>query len=150
MTSVGTPWPADTPGLLMLPSGRLVRGRALAAGVVPGSEPDFGLYLAAVRPAAPGWRWHWLCWPDFWLPLHRAAADRLLTEAWQWSETERVEIGCRGGRGRTGTALACLSVFDGLTAAEAIDHVRRHYHPRAVETPWQRRWVDEFRDRVHQ
>lgn len=148
MTSVGTPWPAGTPGLLRLPSGRRVRGRTLAAEASRGSEPDFGLYLAAVRPAAPGWNWHWLYWPDFGLPLHRGTAERTLTEAWQRSTIERVEIGCRGGRGRTGTALACLTVLDGLTAPEAIEYVRRRYHPRAVETPWQRRWVERFAERV--
>ena len=58
---------------------------------------------------------------------------------------ERVEIACPGGRGRTGTALACLAVLEGLPGREAIAYVRRHYEPRAVETPWQRRFVTNFR-----
>lgn len=48
------------------------------------------------------------------------------------------------GRGRTGTALACVAVLDGVPAAEAVDYVRRHYDRRAVETPWQRRYVRGF------
>ncbi len=48
------------------------------------------------------------------------------------------------GRGRTGTVLACLAVLDGVAADDAVDHVRRGYHPRAVETPWQRRYVRRF------
>ena len=58
---------------------------------------------------------------------------------------ERVEIACAGGRGRTGTALACLAVLDGLPGREAIAYVRSHYEQRAVETRWQRRFVTSFR-----
>jgi protein-tyrosine phosphatase len=54
---------------------------------------------------------------------------------------ERVEVGCRGGIGRTGTALAALSILDGLDPRAAVTWVRRVYHPRAVETPWQRWWL---------
>ena len=46
-----------------------------------------------------------------------------------------------GGVGRTGTALAALAVLDGLDPGRAVAWVRAHYHPRAVETPWQRRWL---------
>jgi len=52
-----------------------------------------------------------------------------------------VEVACSGGRGRTGTTLACLAVLDGVPAIDAVRYVRQHYHPRAVETPWQRRYV---------
>ena len=52
-----------------------------------------------------------------------------------------MEVACRGGVGRTGTALAALAVLDGLPADEAVRWVRERYHPRAVETPWQRRWL---------
>jgi protein-tyrosine phosphatase len=55
-----------------------------------------------------------------------------------------VEIACRGGRGRTGTALACLAVIDGVPATRAVAFVRRHYDQRAVETPWQKRYVTRF------
>jgi protein-tyrosine phosphatase len=51
---------------------------------------------------------------------------------------ERVEVACSGGLGRTGTALACLAVLDGVPAGDAVAFVRGQYHPRAVETPWQR------------
>ncbi|MGH3781040.1 MAG: protein-tyrosine phosphatase family protein [Pseudonocardiaceae bacterium] len=56
----------------------------------------------------------------------------------------RVEIACTGGLGRTGTALACLAILDGVVAAEAVGYVRAHYNSRAVETPWQRRFVSRF------
>jgi protein-tyrosine phosphatase len=58
---------------------------------------------------------------------------------------ERVEAACHGGIGRTGTALAALAILDGLTPREALTWVRGSYHPRAVETPWQRRWLNGVR-----
>ena len=54
---------------------------------------------------------------------------------------ERVEVACRGGVGRTGTALAALVVLDGLAPDGAVAWVRAGYHRRAVETPWQRKWL---------
>lgn len=44
-------------------------------------------------------------------------------------------IVCSGGGGRTGTALACLALLDGVSAAEAVGYVRQGCNPRAVETP---------------
>jgi protein-tyrosine phosphatase len=87
-----------------------------------------------------------LRWPDFWLPRDRAYAREVLTEAWTKAAApdERVEIACGGGRGRTGTALACLAVLDGVPPDEAVDFVRRHYDRHAVETPWQRTYVRRF------
>lgn len=55
--------------------------------------------------------------------------------------TDRVEIGCSGGVGRTGTALAAMGIFEGMTPDQAVEWVRVHYHPRAVEVPWQRRYL---------
>ena len=54
---------------------------------------------------------------------------------------KRVEIACAGGIGRTGTALAALFVLQGTPVTEAVRTVREVYHPRAVETPGQRRWL---------
>ncbi|MBX6748191.1 MAG: hypothetical protein IRY85_00730 [Micromonosporaceae bacterium] len=56
-----------------------------------------------------------------------------------------MEIACRGGIGRTGTALAALAVLDGLAPPAAVAWVRDAYHPRAVETPWQRWWLRRVR-----
>jgi len=43
------------------------------------------------------------------------------------------------------TALACIAVLDGVPSSAAVAFVRAHYDPRAVETPWQRRFVTRFR-----
>ena len=68
-------------------------------------------------------------WPDFRLPVDAAAARRALAEAWERAADQRVEVACGGGRGRTGTALACLAVLDGVPAQDAVGYVRQHYHP---------------------
>jgi protein-tyrosine phosphatase len=102
------------------------------------------VYLATRQPQA-SWQHEWVQWRDFGLPRSPDAARAVLVEAWRRAEEERVEIACGGGRGRTGTALACLAVLEGLKPAEAVRFVRAHYDPRAVETPWQRRFVLRFR-----
>ncbi len=133
--------PADT-GVLQLPSGRLVRGRGIRRPVFDEPFPDFGVYLLGRPPAAPfEWESRWIHWPDFRTPREPEDALAILYEAWIRAGRQRVEIACGRGRGRTGTALACLAVLDGLSPEEAVDFVRRHYHPRAVETPWQRKFV---------
>ncbi|MBV9381936.1 MAG: protein phosphatase [Streptosporangiaceae bacterium] len=138
-------WEPTAPGVLRLPSGRLVRGRALSRALPPGALPEFGLYLLGREPEPAAWEARWIRWPDFGLPSDRDAARDALREAWARAATERVEIACAGGRGRTGTALACLAVLDGVPGREAVGYVREHYAARAVETPWQRRFVSRFR-----
>lgn len=132
------------PGVLRLPSGRLVRGRGLRRPLPDGPEPAFALYLLGRRPPDVPWESRWIRWPDFRLPSDRAAARDALREAWERSTEERVEVACGGGVGRTGTALACLAVLDGVPGEEAVAFVRERYAPRAVETPWQRRFVTAF------
>lgn len=138
-------WNPESQGVLRLPSGRLVRGRALRRPLPPGLQPTFALYLLGRQPAPVSWESCWIPWPDFWLPKNKVAAADMLREAWTRAEVERVEIACGGGIGRTGTALACLAVIDGVPNHKAVDYVREHYTPRAVETPWQRRFVSRFK-----
>ncbi|MEO3975584.1 protein phosphatase [Streptomyces sp. CAU 1734] len=140
---IGT-WEPTAPGVLLLPSGRLVRGRGLRRPLPPGPAPEFALYLLGKEPPAAAWESRWVRWPDFRLPADRAAAAGALHEAWRRAGSQRVEVACGGGFGRTGTALACIAVLDGVPAGEAVAHVRAHYSPRAVETPWQRRFVSRF------
>ena len=141
---MGAAWADDTPGLLTLPSGTRVRGRAqkMALGDLP--SPTFGVYLAGRAPPPTDWPSRWIRWPDFWLPTDLAAAAGVLREVLTASRTERVELACRGGVGRTGTGLAGLCVLDGLSPSGAVAHVRSQYCRRAVEMPWQRSFLKEL------
>ncbi|MFD6279372.1 protein-tyrosine phosphatase family protein [Streptomyces sp. NPDC060209] len=137
-------WDPEAEGVLRLPSGRLVRGRGLRRPLPAGPEPTLALHLLGGPPPPVAWESRWLRWPDFRLPADREATRSVLKEAWSRAPDERVEVACGGGRGRTGTALALLAVLDGVPAEEAVAYVRRNYHPKAVETPWQRRYVERF------
>ncbi|MEU1375104.1 protein phosphatase [Streptomyces triculaminicus] len=139
-------WANDDVGVLRLPSGRLIRGRGLRRGLPPGPLPGFAVYLLGKRPPEVPWESRWLRWPDFRLPDSPTDAQAVLGEAWARAGSDRVEIACGGGRGRTGTALACLAVLDGVPAGAAVEFVRRHYDRHAVETPWQKRYVRRFAD----
>jgi hypothetical protein len=108
-----------------------------------GSEPSFGLYLD--ERWDPPWPHAHLDWPDFGVPddvsRMRGALVDLLTRARQG---QSVEVGCLGGHGRTGTALACLAILTGTPAAEAVAWVRSNYCEKAVETDQQVALVQDF------
>lgn len=144
MSGMPLTWAPAASGVVELPSGRLVRGRGLRSSLPEGAAPELGVYLLGSPPPAVPWDSRWIRWPDFRLPVDRDAAREALWEAWERAADERVEVACAGGRGRTGTALACLAVLDGVPADEAVAWVRERYDPRAVETPWQRRFVTRF------
>jgi hypothetical protein len=105
--------------------------------------PDFGLYFD--QRWQPPWTHDHLDWPDFGVPddaAHVAAALRSLLE--RARARERVEIGCLGGHGRTGTALAALAILTGHPHGEAVAWVRANYCVDAVETSEQEAFVAEF------
>jgi protein-tyrosine phosphatase len=108
------------------------------------------VYLLDKAPPAVPWESRWVQWPDFRLPRDRAAARRALLEAWRRLDTDRVEVACGGGVGRTGTALACLVALDARSSVDAVRYVRDHYDRRAVETPGQRRYVAAFAPVPHE
>lgn len=137
-------WSPSDAGVMPLPSGRLVRGRGLRRPMPSGPAPTYGVYLLGDPPPEFGWQSHWLKWRDFWLPADRAEAARRFGGALEHAGTERVEFACYGGKGRTGTALACLVILDGVDPADATAYVRLYYNSHAVETPWQKRFVKQF------
>jgi len=105
--------------------------------------PTFGLYLD--ERWKPPWAHSHVNWPDFGLPADtdalRAALQDVLDRA---RRDQRVELGCSGGHGRTGTALACLAVLAGTPASEAVAWVRENYCEKAVETAVQEAFVLGF------
>ena len=129
------------PGVVTLPNGRRVRGTSLRNERRGKSAPQFAVYLLARTPPTTEWQQEWVRWPDFRLPTSTNAAIDTLVRAHALAAERRVEVACGGGIGRTGTAIAFLATLAGLEPERAVAWTRENYHPRAVETPWQRRWV---------
>jgi protein-tyrosine phosphatase len=120
-----------------LPDGAVITGRGLRDGKLVEPHP--------ARPVDVPWPHDWIDWPDFRLPRDHDAAIRLIRSLHARALSgEPVEVACSGGVGRTGTVISCLAVLAGVPAAEAVAWTRAHYHRRAVETPWQKRWVRNF------
>ena len=108
--------------------------------------PDFGLYC--------DWGWHpyWrnehIAWPDYGVPSDYFYAAIQIEEAYNRAKNgETVEVGCIGGHGRTGTALACMVLIADptMTAVEARDYVRKNYCTETIESDKQEWWIDWFR-----
>ncbi|MGL4177793.1 MAG: protein-tyrosine phosphatase family protein [Dermatophilaceae bacterium] len=132
----------STDGVLVLPDGRRVRAASTRSSRAGVPDPDLAVVLAGRPPDDAPWPVLWVRWPDFRVPADAAEALEALRVAHVMAADRRVEVGCRGGVGRTGTAVAVLAVFAGLAPGEAVAWARQHHHRRAAETPWQRRWVE--------
>lgn len=112
--------------------------------------PDFGLYADFMWE--PGWRNEYIVWPDFEIPdFYDTAVEQIHSATERIVNGERVEIGCIGGHGRTGTIAACILVtlsamFEEtlITPTEAITFIRREYCRHAVETEEQEWWVEYY------
>lgn len=111
--------------------------------------PDWGLYLDS------GWRAESLAyfpyWPDFGIPPNKEIAAHAIIDSFNKAREHGmwVEVGCIGGHGRTGTALACMGVLAGMTHDEAIPFVRNTYCKEAIETREQEWFVGWFQAFVH-
>jgi len=102
--------------------------------------PDYGLYLD--HKWRPPWAYDHLDWPDFGVPRDEADVIASLRSLLERARTgERVEVGCVGGHGRTGTALACLAILAGHPQVEAVAWVRANYCADAVETAEQESFI---------
>jgi hypothetical protein len=134
-------WNTDTPRVVRLPSGRLIRGRGLRYDLSEGQSPTLAVHLTGHRPPQLPWESLWVPWRDFWLPTDPDDAMRKLHLAYDRAASERVEVCCGGGVGRTGTALSAMCVFEGMDPKEALSWVWQNYPSRAVEVPWQRRFL---------
>ncbi len=109
----------------------------------PDREPAFGLYLD--ERWDPPWPHAHVDWPDFGVPADIDALRRALEDVLARARRgDVVEVGCLGGHGRTGTALACLAVLTGTPAADAVAWVRDNYCAKAVETAEQEAFVESF------
>lgn len=128
-------------GVVEFPNGTRIRGRGLSKPYPNGVNPELGLYLLGREPQPTQWEQIWLPWKDFRLPTVSEQATQQIRVTFKRAAHERVEVACQGGKGRTGTALAIMARLSGVPAEEAVGWVREHYHPQAVETWMQKRWV---------
>jgi hypothetical protein len=128
---------------VVFPDGTTVEARGLRDRREDDPDRDFGLYMD------PRWEPTWPAevveWEDFGLPADAGRATAQIRAAFERARTgERVEVGCAGGLGRTGTVLACMATLAGVPAADAVEWVRANYEARAVETAEQEEWVRSF------
>src|SRR5438477_12484560 len=108
------------------------RCRSTSAGKMTTSA-TFGLYM--YEAWQPTWPDEVIPWPDFSAPDDWEKAATQIEAAFARARAgETVEIGCRGGLGRTGTVLAYMAILAGVTAADAVAWVRKNYQAGAVET----------------
>jgi hypothetical protein len=106
--------------------------------------PDYGLYFD--QRWQPPWPHEHIDWPDYGMPDDPTpAVGSLRSLLARGRAGQRVEMGCLGGHGRTGTALACLAVLTGHPPGDAIAWVRMNYCADAVETPAQEAFVSGLR-----
>ena len=130
------------------PDGTCITASPLAARQEHDTDRDFGLYMDTSW--APTWDAELIDWPDFGLPADEARAVEQIVSAFERAKNgERLEIGCIGGLGRTGTVLACMAILAGVPTDGAVEWVRSTYDSRAVETLEQEEWVLWFGQFIH-
>lgn len=110
--------------------------------------PDFGLY--ADKGWSPAWRNEFVTFPDYQIPTYDIAVTQITEAAERAASGEKVELGCIGGHGRTGTMLACMLLWgaerDGkpITGEEACELVWYFYCEEAIESKSQEWWVSYY------
>ena len=112
--------------------------------------PDVGVYLdqSWMRNRVAGLGKTpimYLGWPDMSTLPMEWLTPAVKRANWYVKQDLKVEIGCIGGHGRTGTFLACLLVYRmGITGSRAIQLVRTGHCKRAIETPSQEDLIIRF------
>lgn len=138
MTDVALP---DADGTVVYCSASTdVRGRV--------NRPDYAVYLAnswtaqSISTFVP--------WEDYGTPYVAWRAVREVVEDWYRRALagQKVEVGCMGGHGRTGTFLAAVVMLadPNMTPEGAVAWVRKHYCHKAVEDASQKYWLRWFAD----
>ena len=128
---------------VMLPDGTRIRALPISERDEHDRERDFGLYMD--ERWQPSWPAETIAWADFGLPDDAETAAAQIESAFARARSgERVEIGCLGGLGRTGTVLACMVVLTGSSPRDAVEWVRSHYNEHAIERPEQEAWAEWF------
>jgi protein-tyrosine phosphatase len=126
-----------------LPDGTRVTAHSIFERQEDDPWREFGLYMD--ERWKPTWRAEVIDWEDFGVPASPETAAKQISDTFaRAKEGQKVEVGCLGGLGRTGTVLACMAVLAGAPPAEAVAWVRRNYNKAAIETTEQEKWVHWF------
>jgi hypothetical protein len=105
--------------MVTFPDGTRVRAVSLAERREDDPERAFGLYLD--QHWALTWPAELVAWPDVGVPEEPEVAAVQVAAAFDRARRgELVEVGCLGGRGRTGTALACTAILAGVAPSKAV------------------------------
>lgn len=109
-------------------------------------HPDRGLYFD--WSWKPDWRSELSHWPDFGCPTNLKATAEAIKDHYEFAKQGlKVDLGCIGGHGRTGTALACMYILSGAKPGEAGQLVRKQYCNEAIESKiqvWYLTWFDAY------
>lgn len=107
------------------------------------TDPDFGLYADASWK--PLWRNEFITWPDYNIPTNEELGLTQIYEAfWRAKNGEKVEIGCIGGHGRTGTILAIMYIASAegeIDGSQAYKFVKENYCSHAIESDIQEWYI---------
>ena len=85
--------------------------------------------------------------PDMSPPTFSQAVDICRLAEPLIKSNKGVAMHCRGGLGRTGTALACVLIWFGDSAKQAIEKVRLS-EPKAIQSNSQLKFLEDFAERV--
>lgn len=138
MTEVRLPDEAGT--LVHCSASTDVRGRA--------NRPDWAVYLC--NSWYPSSLALFVPWADYGTPtIPWALAREAIEDFYRRAKAgQRVEVGCMGGHGRTGTFLACVAMLadPNISPEGAKAWVRKHYCHKAVEDSSQEYFLRWFAD----
>lgn len=113
-------------------------------------NPDVGYYFDAGWGKVVTWPNRFIAWRDMGLPDNLDFTIDMLQESHKnIMEGRTVEIGCVGGKGRTGTFMALLMWWHERVVHDYyresgqyyIDRVREEYLPEAIETLQQEEYI---------
>ena len=94
----------------------------------------------AIKPQR---EWYYVPWPDMQALDIEALMPMLTWTVQQLLDGKRIEAGCFGGHGRTGTFVACMMVACGWKGKDAIKEVRNNYCKSAIESASQEKLIEE-------
>lgn len=102
------------------------------------SIPDFGLYADRSWVLICQWPNEFINWPDMQIPVNHELSLSQITQAYTKAASGlKVDTGCIGAHGRTGTILAIMNMIDTgfeVNAEDSISYIRENYCKKAVET----------------